>query len=92
MILLLQELYHIVPDLLPLYGKEFIASCVCEIYSKKCMSSNCALCKNKFKSVFIDEVMMMPFFEKIQHGISGREMKMMVRLKMWKKREMFINF
>ena len=92
MILLLQELYHIVPDLLPLYGKEFIASCVREIYSKKCMSSNCALCKNKFKSVFIDEVMMMPFFEKIQHGISGREMKMMVRLKNWRKREMFINF
>ena len=56
MILLLQELHCIVPDMFPLYGKEFISSCVYEINNKKCMSSNCALCKNKFKSIFIDDV------------------------------------
>ena len=55
MILLLQELHRILSDMFLLYGKGFIASCVCEINSKKCVSLNCALCKNKFKSVFIDE-------------------------------------
>ena len=36
--------------------------------------------------------LIMPFFEKIQHDINGTEMKMMVGLKKWRKREMFINF
>ena len=76
----------------PLFGKDFIASCVCEIDSKKCMSSNCAFCKKKFKSVFIDEVDDAILQKKIQHGINGKEMKMMVGLKKWRKREMFISF
>lgn len=54
--LLLQELHRIFPEIFPLYGKEFVASCVCDINSKICMSSNCALCKNKFKTLFEEEL------------------------------------
>ena len=72
-------------------GKELIASCVCEIDSKKCMSSNCALWKNNLNLLLLMRLMM-PFFKKIQHSINGKEMKMMVGLKKWRKREMFINF
>ena len=54
--LLLQELHRLLPDVFPLYSKEFVALCVCEIDSKVCMSSNCVLCKNKFKSVFVDAI------------------------------------
>ena len=34
----------------------------------------------------------MPFFEKIQHGINGKEMKMIAGLKKWRKRQMLMNF
>ena len=34
MILLLQEPHHILPDVFPLYGKKFIASCVCELTAR----------------------------------------------------------
>ena len=42
MILFLQELHCMLCDMFSLYGKEFITSCVCEIDSKKCLSSECA--------------------------------------------------
>ena len=42
MILLLQELHCMLCDMFSLYGKEFITSCVCEIDSKKCLSSEYA--------------------------------------------------
>ena len=55
-ILLLNELHKVSPDVFPLYSKEFIDSCVCKAESKTCMSSNCALCKNKFIEVFYNEL------------------------------------
>ena len=41
-------------DIFPFYSKQFIESCVCSSDRKSYISSNCALCKDKFKAVFID--------------------------------------
>ena len=54
MILILDCLHHQLPCIFPLYGEQFIKDCVCDICSKQRMSSNCALCKNKFHTVYFE--------------------------------------
>ena len=54
--LLLKELYRKLPENFPLYGEEFVRSCVCNTTNKKCMTSNCLLCKTKFQTTYLDEI------------------------------------
>ena len=44
------------PENFPLYGEEFVVSCVCNTTNKKCMTSNCVLCKTKFQTTYLDEI------------------------------------
>ena len=54
--LLLEEFHRKLPENFPLYGEEFVKSCVCITTNKKCMTSNCVLCKTKFQTTYLDEI------------------------------------
>ena len=54
--LLLEELHRKLSENFPLYGEEFVKSCVCNTTSKKCMTSNCVLCKTKFQTTYLEEI------------------------------------
>ena len=54
--LLLEEIYRKLPDNFPLYGEEFVKSFVFDTTNKKCMTSNCVLCKTKFQTTYLDKI------------------------------------
>ena len=51
--LLLEELHRKLSENFPLNGEEFVKSCVCDTTNKKCMTSNCALCKSSSHMVSV---------------------------------------
>ena len=53
---LLEEHHRKLPENFPLYGEEFVKSCVCDTTNKKCMTSDCVLCKTKFQTTYLDEI------------------------------------
>ena len=54
--LLLEEMHRKYPEHFTPYGEEFIKAYVCDPTSKSCMSSNCQLCKDKFRIKFVEVI------------------------------------
>ena len=70
--LLLKELYRKLPENFPLYGEEFVRSCVCNTTNKKCMTSTVYFARlNSKQPIWTKSTR--NILEEQPHGISGKK-------------------